>query len=298
MRDFSSIYAQENKQDIAREIRESGIVLIHSENCSLDNFENFTQIFCSKFHHVSKRHHLKNESGDGYSTKTSQKNLILLGHSEGAYKPYQLQPNLCFFMCIKPPEALGGETTVLDGVEMMNLIPEKLKSKLLILGIIYECEWEKDRWKIEFGVKTERSLLKLLKQLNILDFKLEKEKLYFKLQRQAVNKTLNGQLAFANGLLTHLPSINHNFYKDKPIYTNPSNKVYWGNNEEISEGEINSLIDIHDKVVLKHKWEKGQILMIDNMRFMHGRLATEIDCERVIVSRFGWRQKSLFDYLN
>ncbi|MEJ8569172.1 TauD/TfdA family dioxygenase [Elongatibacter sediminis] len=66
-----------------------------------------------------------------------------------------------------------------------------------------------------------------------------------------------------------------------------SNRVFFGDGEEIGTSVINALIDSQDKIALAYRWQAGDLLILDNKRFMHGRLRSETDCERQIRSRFG-----------
>jgi alpha-ketoglutarate-dependent taurine dioxygenase len=38
----------------------------------------------------------------------------------------------------------------------------------------------------------------------------------------------------------------------------------------------------------KHRWRDGDVLFIDNHRFLHGRELMDGESERVIYSRFGY----------
>ena len=266
----------------------NGFVLLNLNSTDLNEFELFTKKFSSDFHEVGTRQSLKDKSGDGYTTKTSAENYILLGHSEGMYRPYPPPPNICFFMCVIPPNSLGGETTIVDGVQLLNSLPQDLKNKLITFGVIYQSKWKPSRWQAEFCVETEKSLKAILNRLPEFNYSIENGILNLRSRMKAVHKTHAGLLAFANGILAHLPRINHPRYSELPVFFNSTNALYFGNGELFSEAEINQMIDAYDQNLIKHSWEAGDILMLDNMRFMHGRMQTAKKCERLILSRFGW----------
>ncbi len=129
-------------------------------DCSFDmrEFEDLTAHLCDKFHHVGARYATRRSEGDGFTTGVSSKNFILFGHSEGHYRPSLFLPDVCFFMCVVPPNVTGGETTLVDGVELLNLLPTSLCRKLEDQGVIYEFLWEPVRWQAEFGVTEEAEL--------------------------------------------------------------------------------------------------------------------------------------------
>ena len=248
----------------------------------------FTKKFSSRFHEVGIRQSSKVKSGDGYTTRTNEENYILLGHSEGMYRPFPPPPDICFFMCVIPPNSMGGETTFADGVQILNVLPTDLKKKLITFGVIYHSEWQPSRWKSEFCVESEKSLEILLKRLPEINFSIEHGVLNLRSSMKAVHTTHTGLLAFANGILAHLPSIKHPRYSELPVYSNSTNAVYFGNGDPFSDVEVNQMIDAYDQNLIKHSWGVGDLLILDNKRFMHGRLNTEEKCERLILSRFGW----------
>jgi alpha-ketoglutarate-dependent taurine dioxygenase len=49
---------------------------------------------------------------------------------------------------------------------------------------------------------------------------------------------------------------------------------------------------VHDRIAHLHRWQAGEVLILDNRRFMHGRRMTTLPCERVLVSRFGRLRRS------
>ena len=63
--------------------------------------------------------------------------------------------------------------------------------------------------------------------------------------------------------------------------------MHVGDGHLLTDDEANQLIDAHDAVLHRHRWQAGEILLLDNTRYMHGRMHTDAPCERVLVSRFG-----------
>lgn len=97
---------------------------------------------------------------------------------------------------------------------------------------------------------------------------------------------------FINGLLTHLPKITHPRYASR-TYCKLTNKMHWGLGGEIEEASINSLIDAHDAVLNKHRWQDYDLLVLDNHRLLHGREPMVDDGVRIIFSRFGyWKSEA------
>jgi alpha-ketoglutarate-dependent taurine dioxygenase len=278
---------------VAQKYRRHGVVLLRGGPFDLQSFETLSRHLCDRFHQVGTRDRRRESGGDGYTTEVFRKNFILLGHSEGAYRPYPPPPDVCMFMCQTAPSVPGGETTVIDGVAMLGEMPEELKGRLMDQGIVYESLWESDRWRAEFGVKSISELQALLAGIPEVRCNLEEDNLRLFYHAPAIEPCSSGELAFANGVLAHLPRIEHSRYQNLPVYTKPSNRVYFGDGEELDAVSINALIDAHDNVVFRHRWQRHDVLILDNTRYMHGREMCSRPCERVLLSRFGILRREL-----
>jgi hypothetical protein len=266
-----------------------GVLLLRLDDVTLETFEDFSRSLCDEFHEVGTRAKLRRTDGDGYTTEVFRDNFILLGHSEGMYRPYPPPPDLCFFLCRTPPSAEGGETLVVDGVELLEALPTVLAERLEQEGVIYSGGWARERWQAEFGVETEAEVEELLRGTGDFSFSWvgAEADLEWRYQARAINPDRSGRLSFTNAILAHLPTIDHPRYRGLPVYVNARNGVCYGNGEPLGPQDINLLIDAHDAVAHPHRWQENDILVLDNRRFMHGRLMTRTPCERVLVSRFG-----------
>ena len=45
---------------------------------------------------------------------------------------------------------------------------------------------------------------------------------------------------------------------------------------------------IHDELSVGHRWQAGDVLIMDNSRILQGRTMTAVPCERRIATCFGW----------
>jgi len=220
-----------------------------------------------------------------------RRNFNLFVHSEGHYRPVPPPPDPCFFNCVKPPACRGGETIFVDGVRFLGMLPDSLRQRFERQGVIYQAVWETARWQTEFRVNSLEELDRLVAQNPQCIYALQGEAIQVRCRMPAIQATLGGRQSFANGLLAHLPAINHPRWHNRNAYSKPGNRVFFGDGEEIGEDVINPLIDIQDELAEAHAWKASDLLILDNARFMHGRNMTEGDCERQIRSRFGRLRK-------
>ncbi len=278
-----------DRHGVLQHLDDSGVILFRGFDFSLESFEAFSSKFCHDFHSVGTRAKLRKHAGDGFSTEVFRSNFTLLGHSEGTYRPWPPPPELCFFYCLTPPSEAGGETTLIDGLAFYDRLPIDLRARFVASGLIYQSHWQAERWQAEFGVQSNDELRQLLGRFQTVEFRLENDQLDIRYRADAFQSTPLGKPAFANAMLAHLPGVNHPNYQDNKVYCKPDNQVFFGDGEKITDPVINQLIDIHDDILLSHRWQTGDLLLIDNTRFMHGRRMTVTPCERILVSRFGSR---------
>jgi len=267
---------------------EFGAVILKGLQLDQSEFESFTQMFCDKFYRVASRESLRTIAGDGYTTFTPKNNFYLFSHSDADYAPYPLTPNIGFLMCLKPPDKSGGETYLVDGVKMLKSLPQVLRSRFEHKNITYESLWEPERWKAQFKVSSEQELHLLLNNIKNVKFSLKNGMLHIFYSTSALKVLPDGLIAFSNAILGHLPYIDHPDYANKPILSKKTNNVYWEDSEPLSKDIVNQLITLQDQLKLQHQWLTNDILIFDNLRFMHGREMTDGESNRSILSRFGY----------
>lgn len=278
--------SQVGSETVMTALRESGAVLLRGFGASLAGFQQFTQEFCDRFHHVGTRRAVHDPGADGYTSEVSHLNFNLFVHAEGTYRPCPPPPDLGFFHCVRPP-ARGGETLLADGVRFLRMLPEDLRRRFQQHGIIYQAVWDTPRWQTEFQVQRLAEVDALLRDHPGSGYRMAGDDMVVRCRTPAIRNSLGGEPAFANGLLAHLPAITHPRWRSEFTYSKATNRVFFGDGDEIGTVTINALIDIQDEIALAHGWRADDLLILDNRRFMHGRLMSDGDCERRIRSRFG-----------
>jgi alpha-ketoglutarate-dependent taurine dioxygenase len=277
---------------ILENLWQPGVVLVRDVGPDLSQFEAFTYQFCDRFHRSAARDELRELSGDGYSVRTPGANFTLLAHNEGSYRPFE-PADLAFFLCLEAPGLAGGETLLVDGRAFLRRLPSKLRNRFETEGVIFEANWEEKRWQAELGVENTSELRQLEGIYPDFSSRIDNEIMRYRCRRQAIVKDTQGELAFANAILAHLPRVLHPAYKNANAYANESNQVFFGNGQPLTREEVDTLIDIQDSVAFEHPPATGDLLVIDNSRVMHGRRSTQGDCSRVLLTRFGYLRGDL-----
>lgn len=269
-------------------LNEHGIVLLRGHQYTAGDLESLTRRMFVRFHVPANRASLRRQDGDGFSSMVRKDNR-LLGHSEAYYRPCLPPPDVCIFACEKAPTAKGGETFIINGAELYRALPADLAFRLETEGIIYESLWPRERWQEEFGVDGVVELKSLLDGDKDCEYTLSSEdELHLFFKTDAIQTGSQSEKRFINGMLAHLPKVDHSRYASVPISSKPTNRMHWGRGGLIENEDICRIIDAHDAVLHKHRWHDGDILMLDNHRVLHGREVLEAPSDRIIYGRFGF----------
>lgn len=264
-----------------------GYVVVNNAARSVKQFEQFSSDLFSHYHNPATRIAARNLSHDG---ATSQVGAVgyLLGHSEAYYNPQKSPPDVCLFWCMEAPTSRGGETFIVNGEALLERLSADLRYKLEHTEVVYEMTWSFDRCRAEFGIEEIEDIKLLLSADTHSEFSvLDSDQLLIRYRTSAVVRDAEGKVGFINGILAHLPRIDYQKYAGV-TYVCPQNRVFWEDGNELSSAEIGDIIQAHDSVLQKHEWNRFDLLLINNHKFLHGRNAMIGEGKRVIFSRFAY----------
>lgn len=189
-------------------------------------------------------------------------------HCEHAYSPFR--PDLVWFCCAVPA-AQGGETLFWDGVRVWEELSEETKQLFISKKIKYCHNITVDTWKRFMGSGATFADFKgMLNGLEGVSYQIgENQSVSIEYVCSSVVKTQSGkQDAFANSILALYPkAIAATFEDGSPI----PDKV------------LNEILKVMGRLTGEILWQVGDLVMIDNSRFLHGRRAFK-DSRRQIFS--------------
>lgn len=269
-------------------LKKCGVILLRGLELNLLEFESVSRFFCKDFFRVTSREESRQTEGDGLTTYTPFANCTILGHVEVDYVPGIKTPDVGFLFCRVPPEVEGGETFLVDGAALFKILPKALQERFKNEQVTYEFLWEPHRWQAQYGIKTKEELCQRLDRIEKVRYELQEGWLHLFYTTWGIACLDDGTIAFSNAILGHLPELDHPSYFEKTVYTKETNRVYWENGEQFSKKTINALIDAHDQCRQLHRWEQGDLLIFDNFRYLHGKVETTEQVERILLSRFGY----------
>jgi hypothetical protein len=196
-------------------------------------------------------------------------------HSELSREPWT--PDAAFFACLSAPSREGA-TTICDGIELVRAMPEEVRRGLTGRRLLHL----KPTWPelLEFWLGTADPSDELLANPPTscpYHFRRMQGSVIRYFSRPALHRPMFAdEPAFANFLLFARFTRNR---RDYPLLDN-------GN--PVPEPWLQAIKAVGDRLSAEVVWQPGDVLMLDNTRFMHGRTAIVNANERLIASFFGY----------
>lgn len=186
-----------------------------------------------------------------------------------------LRPTVCWFFCLNPPDS-GGETLVCDGAEVVARVSPQLRTLVAGRGLRYRKTIELDRIQALLGgVSADDAWAALAREPLARTFRRVSDEI---VEQDAVMPFFDdstGVPAFANYLLYA------RLVKDDRTYPT------FEDGTPVPDEIVEEIRHVADSLTTAVTWRAGDLLMIDNRRFMHGRAEVVNPEQRRIVSRFG-----------
>lgn len=254
------------KQHLAKE----GWVLLRGFNSNLNKFSELLQQFCQQLTFDPAR-----EFADNASQKVNAGKESVGLHIENGNTPFP--PQYVGFYSAKSAKS-GSQTTVCDGRELFNNMPDNLQQKWQ-QGVTVSRQLPAHLWrkyvaaqhpKVNSVSEVEEKHLADFIAVNpnqrgtinsdgSLDYQLDIQPCLVNKREDFPNKESH-EIAFANAILG--PSFNY----QKPIYT-------FADGEQVSDLLIKQTTDLAEKYTHEVSWQDGDVVLIDNKRVLHGRRA-------------------------
>ena len=251
-----------------------GALLLRGFVLDLDVFADFTRRYCSGsvFNESAGREVLNPEQNIQTVNIGAQAFPL---HPELSREPWK--PDICFFWCMSPPSN-GGETTVCDGVEIVRSLPREAFDALRTRRLRYTLPATPAALQFWLGsAEPDDDILADPPSQCPYEFNRMNGRIMRSFTRPALHKPMfSDDPAFGNFLLfgRYLNGVRH-----FPTFEN---------GEQVSDALLGMVNSASEPLTVAHDWRQGDVLILDNTRFMHGRRAIAEVSERRIATYFGY----------
>ncbi|MBX9785780.1 MAG: TauD/TfdA family dioxygenase [Alphaproteobacteria bacterium] len=198
-------------------------------------------------------------------------------HNENAYSKSWPQ-KIFFFSVIVASE--GGETPIADSRDVYKQIDPEIRSKFEEYGVMYTRNYSKGidlSWQEVFQTEVKEEVNQYCKDHDIeFEWKNGAPELTTRQTCQAtlVHPISGEPVWFNQAHLFHISSLDEesrsSLIKELGEDNIPRNASY-GNGEPFEADVLDHIRDAYEKEKIKFKWQKGDIMILDNILMAHGR---------------------------
>jgi alpha-ketoglutarate-dependent taurine dioxygenase len=270
-------------EEVINQFRESGTLHFKNFDTDADTFMKFTHLYCQDFS-TYQGGGLRWGVLDRQAINKVETLLTTSGHSQGF--PIELHgemyylknhPTILWFYCENPP-IQGGQTTVSDGREVFKNLSDETKKFFQNQKIKYVRHQASGEWQKAFQTEDLKEVQKFCDE--------NETKLFIDSKTGAVTteyicsaivKSRDGEDVFINNLLLIYIAewaFQSGWFAENlsnMTNTSPPLVVRMEDDSCIPEHIIEELQQVCDNLTIDIQWDKGDIVMIDNTKILHGR---------------------------
>lgn len=282
MEKFIAFY-EENKEII--EDRLMNIGAIHVMGIKIDNVDMFSELMkylCPKAPDFLDGNSSRGKySSNVYNASEYDEGSIVRLHTEFSYS--NLFPQKIFFCCQQPADT-GGETTVGDCKKALELIDPEVVEAFDKKGITYIRNLHSGdgfgpSWQEAFETEDKNFMEEYCRENGIeVDWK-ENGIVRLTQHRPAIRKhPVTGERLWFNQVDQFFPEIYEEEVFETLLAISGGEKdalpMYsrFADGTEIKREYIENIIQVLDDITIPVPWQKGDLLMVDNITALHGRL--------------------------
>ena len=245
----------------------SGLLVFRGFGVNHNQMKAFSEQFSSRF--IGDTGRAIVDFSDGYVRLVDPEMHDIGPHCEHAHTPYRVD---AIWFCCAVPAAYGGETLFWDGVQVWKELNEELKQLFVSKKLCFSNQYSADQWQYFLGsgasIDDAKRALDGLKGVNYWFNK--EQSLCIEYVCPAVVKTkYSNQDAFANSLVN--------------LYTSRGENVKFEDGSLIPDTVIRDIKEVMDRLTEEVQWQSGDLVMVDNSRFMHGRRAFNDNRRKILV---------------
>lgn len=273
------MWVKENKIFLEKCLEKHGGVLLRNFHLtSLSEFNRIVQILCPELLDYVYRSTPRSKLGGKIYTATEYPaDRVIPLHNENAYS--RSWPNKIFFFSVIVASE-GGETPIADSRNVYKRIDQQIRNKFEKHGVMYIRNYTKGidlSWQEVFQTEQKEDVEQYCKKHDI-DFEWKKGAPELT-TTQVCQATLTHPITqekvwFNQAHLFHISSLNEesrrSLIKELGEHNCPRNALY-GNGEPFEPEVLNHIREAYAQETMQFKWQKGDIMMLDNILMAHGR---------------------------
>ena len=261
--------------------KQHGALLLRGFATDLDSFRRFAELHCSAaVFNDSRGRATLDEANNIQSVNRGVAPFPL--HPELSREPWK--PDVCFFACLNPPSS-DGATTLCDGVDIVRHLPPEARRAFEGRRLLYAQPAIAEELEHWLGTANPSDAALAAPPAGCPYYFWRAPGMIVRaFTRPALHRPMFAEgPAFGNFLLFARYCLGTSAF---PLFEDGS---------QVPDELLAIVKSVSDRLSAAIAWQKGDLLMIDNSRFMHGRTAVRDAEERLIASYFGYLRFAIPD---
>ena len=252
-----------------------GALLLRGFGADLDTFRRFARSLCPTAVINESPGRAVLDAANAIQGVDGGTNAFAL-HPELAREPWK--PDAALFGCLAPP-GIGGETTLCDGIALAAALPEAVRAGLEGRRLVYIMGVWPELLRFWFDTETpsDALLANPPRPLPYRFWRMPDGRIAREFSRPALHRPM-----FAEG-----PAFG-NFLLFARFNNGRGNFPLLDDLTPVPEDWLQAMHAAGEALTAKVQWQAGDVLVLDNTRFLHGRRAIADAAARRIATFFGY----------
>jgi alpha-ketoglutarate-dependent taurine dioxygenase len=271
-------WAEHNREQVEQELLKHGAILFRGFRLEgVGGFEQFTRALSPQLLDYKERAAPRVEVSNNVYTSTeypADQHIPL--HHEMSYS--HNWPMKLWFYCVQPAEQ-GGATPIADDQKVFKLIDPKIKERFMQKKVMYTRNYSEGldlSWQDVFQT-TDRSVVEGYFRQAHTEFEWKDgNRLHTRQIRQAIaiHPKTGVMVWFNHAHMFHMsnlqPAVRETLLSEFGEEGLPRN-AYYGDGSPIETSVLDEIRGVYQQAAVTFTWEKGDVLMVDNILTSHGR---------------------------
>lgn len=270
-------WIKSNRELIESELLKHGAILFRGfDISSVSEFERLAEAICPSLFGEYGDLPRKGVSGKVYSSTPYPSDQAILFHNESSH--IHCWPQKIWFFCVQPSQ-LGGETPIVDCRKIFQLLDPKLRERFEQKQLMYVRNYTNGldvSWQDFFHTTDKNKVEDYCRKASIhVEWKSDGGLRTCQVRPAIIQHPQTGESVFFNQIQLHHASYLKPEVRESLLSTfsedNLPRHVYYGDHSPIEDSVIEEIMAVYQNAQVSFPWQRGDVLMLDNMLTAHGR---------------------------
>ncbi|MBW4457214.1 MAG: amino acid adenylation domain-containing protein [Nostoc indistinguendum CM1-VF10] len=270
-------WATSNREFIETKLLHYGAILFRNFGVADSaEFESLAEAICPRLFGEYGDLPREGVSGKVYGSTPYPSGQVILFHNESSHM--HCWPQKIWFFCVQPAQQ-GGETPIVDCRKVFQLLDPKLREKFASKQLMYVRNYTDGldvSWQDFFHTTNRAEVEEYCRKASIsVEWKPDGGLRTCQVRPAVVKHPKTGEPVFFNQIQLHHASYLKSEVRESLLSSFGENNlprhVYYGDRSPIEDSVIEEILAVYKEAEVSFSWQKGDVLMLDNMLTAHGR---------------------------